>query len=688
MALATHLRRLVLLACGAATTAAPPLGTGASSPPSVSAAFPLGTVQLDAFGGGIRVRVAPPGAPIVDAPIRALLPTPPAASLPAFASGAALTVGDLVATLGADGLVAFTRASTGAALLSGTAVTWSAPRNATRPLSVAARVAFAGLAPGERVYGLGEHPALGVGLRAFSSAWAEENNGVLTIPWYASSLGYGFLWNVPAYGTANVSEASTEWTAWATLNADFWVTASPAQSAAPLADVMRLYADAVGHAPVMPRSATGFWYSKNRLRNQTQLLGVAAGFAARNLPLSVIVIDYLSWDVLGDDALTAACWPDPAGMAATLHAMNVEVLVSMYPYQNEGSKRYAQFVPTLSAADATGAVDAYNGCLGGETLYDAFNPAARAAAWGAWMEGYGRFNLSWMWQDCSEPGRDATRNGRWRFAAGSDAEVGPAWTREHARMVADGAAAAGRAPSDFVTLTRAFYPGSGALGAALWSGDVEATFDSLRQQVAVAQQAAMSGVAVWASDTGGYKGGNATDPLWCELVTRWSQFSAFTPLFRFHGRRLGEDPPDDVCGPTHGVNEPWEYCADAYASIAPLLRVREALRPYVLATSGQAAATGLPMVRPLALAFPLDAESVDPAAEATFMFGDAYLVAPVTTAGARTARVWLPRVGPARAWVDFFDASRTWPGGGVTVDADAPYPAPDGRFPVFELKNT
>ena len=671
-------RRILPALLGAACVAA----TAASS---LTATYPLGTVQLDAFGGGIRVRIAPPGAPIVDAPIRALLPTAPAASLPSVAAGSALTVGDLVASIDATGLVSFTRASTGETLLASTGVAWSPARNATRPGSVAANVTFAGLAAGERVYGLGEHPALGVGLRSFASAWADENNGVLTIPWFASSRGYGFLWNVPAYGTASISNSSAEWTAWATLNADYWVTAAPAGSASPLADVMRLYADAVGHAPTMPASATGFWYSKNRLRNQTQLLSAAAGFAARGLPLAVIVIDYLSWDVLGDDTFTAACWPDPAGMAATLRAAGVETLVSMYPYQNEGSARYAEFVPALSARDATGRKDAFNGCLSGQTLYDAFNPAARAAMWGAWTYGYGRFNLSWMWQDCSEPGRDARLNGRWLFAAGSDAEVGPAWTREHARMVAEGHAASGRAPSDFVTLSRAWYPGSAALGTALWSGDVAATFESLQQQVAVAQQAAMSGVSVWASDTGGYLGGNATDPQWCELVTRWSQFSAFTPLFRFHGRRLGGEP-DDACGPTHGENLPWEYCADAYASIAPLLHLREALRSYVLATSAQTAATGLPMLRPLALAFPGDAESVAPAGEASFMFGDAYLVAPVTAAGVRQTRVWLPRVGANRTWVDLFDASRSWPGGGVTVDGAAPYPAPDGRFPVFELK--
>jgi alpha-glucosidase (family GH31 glycosyl hydrolase) len=54
-----------------------------------------------------------------------------------------------------------------------------------------------------------------------------------------------------------------------------------------------------------------------------------------------------------------------------------------------------------------------------------------------------------------------------------------------------------------VTLSRAAYPGSSALSAALWSGDVETNFATLAAQVRVAQQASMSGVALWASDTGG-----------------------------------------------------------------------------------------------------------------------------------------------------------------------------------------
>lgn len=64
-----------------------------------------------------------------------------------------------------------------------------------------------------------------------------------------------------------------------------------------------------------------------------------------------------------------------------------------------------------------------------------------------------------------------------------------------------------------------------------------------------ALHAGLVGQAYWTSDTGGYFGGNVSDPSFQELVVRWSQFSAFSPLMRYHGGRAGPGDPDDpVCG--------------------------------------------------------------------------------------------------------------------------------------------
>lgn len=86
----------------------------------------------------------------------------------------------------------------------------------------------------------------------------------MSIPWYASSMGYGFVWNSPAYGYVNLSSTALEWSADATLNVDFWVTVAPAGSANPTADLLSQYVDAVGHATTMPYYATGFIQCKDR----------------------------------------------------------------------------------------------------------------------------------------------------------------------------------------------------------------------------------------------------------------------------------------------------------------------------------------------------------------------------------------------------------------------------------------
>ena len=138
-------------------------------------------------------------------------------------------------------------------------------------------ISFAGLVVGERLHGLGEHRDGQVAHSSFSSDWAMNNNGVLTIAMTVSDRGWGFLWNNAGYGRVVLNNISQKWTADATANIDFWIATSSANSSNRMADVLLRYADAVGHSVPMPYAASGFWMSKNRYRNQTQLLDVARG---------------------------------------------------------------------------------------------------------------------------------------------------------------------------------------------------------------------------------------------------------------------------------------------------------------------------------------------------------------------------------------------------------------------------
>ena len=79
---------------------------------------------------------------------------------------------------------------------------------------------------------------------------------------------------------------------------DMWVATtsdSPPHTVSPWRQLQAAYADATGHAPVYPAWTTGFWQSKLRYANQSQAMAVANEHVRRNIPLSLMIIDFYSW---------------------------------------------------------------------------------------------------------------------------------------------------------------------------------------------------------------------------------------------------------------------------------------------------------------------------------------------------------------------------------------------------------
>ena len=186
---------------------------------------------------------------------------------------------------------------------------------------------------------------------------------------------------------------------------------------------------------------------------------------------------------------------------------------------------------------------------------------------------------------------------------------------------------------------------------------------------------AMSGVAWWTTDIGGFKGGDIGDPAFHELFIRWFQFGCFSPVMRLHGFRQ-----DKARDPRFGHefsfggadNEVWSMGPEVEAIARTYLELRQTLRPYLVAAMQAAHDTGMPLLRPLALAFPDDAAAID--VDDAYMFGPDLLVAPVTQSGARARQVYLPS-GPE--WRCFWTDRRLEGGQNITVDAQLE------RIPVF-----
>jgi len=522
---------------------------------------------------------------------------------------------------------------------------------------------------GERLYGLGQH---GHGLLDQKGTVLDlaQRNGEVTIPFMLSNRGYGLLWNSPAIGRVELAANGTRWVADSARQIDYWVTAGTP------AEILGRYADATGHVPMLPDWASGFWQSKLRYRNQDELMEVAREFGRRGLPLSVIVSDYFHWTHLGDWKFDPAEFPDPAAMTAELREMGVKLMVSVWPsvspvsenfpvMRDEGLLIGTEYGPLAQATWPDKGVAAPVDVA----FYDATNPRAREFVWGKVRDNYLRpYGIDIWWLDACEPELRPGLQGNLRYHAGPGLEVGNMYPRENARAFFEGMAAEGQPVT--VGFSRSAWAGSQRYAAALWSGDIAATFASLRAQIRAGLNVAISGIPWWTTDIGGFHGGDPADPEYQELMVRWFQYGAFCPLFRLHGNR--EPVMPFGLDQTGGPNEPWSYGDEAYEHIKATLFLRERLRPYIMRLMRMAHEDGTPPMRPLFVDFPLDelAWSVSDA----FMFGPELLVAPVADYGARERLVYLPA---GSTWTD------AWTGkthdGGKTVHVGAPL----GQIPLF-----
>jgi alpha-D-xyloside xylohydrolase len=513
---------------------------------------------------------------------------------------------------------------------------------------------------GERLYGLGGRPTGRLELNGQAFDLVQRNTEV-TIPLVLSSLGYAFVWNHPGAGRVEFNDDVSRWTADQAEQLDYVVLWGEDPAA-----LLGAYADLTGHPPVLPAWALGFWQSHLRYTHQDQILAVAREYSERGLPLSVIVSDGGHWTAMGDFQFDPAEYPDPDALVAGLTDLGCRLMVSVWPTASPlaGSFPAWRDAGLLVGADQGGEFptmmqDKMSGRPIPLAVIDSTNPAARRALWERVRAGYYDKGVRLFWLDADEPELLPGNNRNLSFYAGPGARVICRFPLDHARAFVEAA-------PDVLLLSRSAWLGQQALGCAVWSGDIPATWESLAKQVKVGLQMALSGIPWWTSDIGGFFGGDPSDEDYRELFIRWFQYGAHCPLFRVHGIR-DPRPDPDLGGPT----EIWAFGEEAYPILAGAIRRREAMRPYLEDLARDAARTGVPPMRPLFVDFPDDPAAWD--VDDQFMLGPRHLVAPVTQPGQRQREVYLPAGARWRLDDLTYDGAR-W----------VQLPAPLAAIPVLE----
>lgn len=448
------------------------------------------------------------------------------------------------------------------------------------------------------------------------------------------------------------------------------------------------YRRLTGKAVMLPKWAYGFWQSRERYKTEDELVGVLEEYRRRGIPIDNLVLDWFYWpeDAWGSHAFDAARFPDPKAMVEKVHALDAHVMISVWPKFYPATEHYralndrgCMFNKNIERGNLDWVGPGY-----ADAFYDAFDADCGALYWQQVHDSLDVLGFDAWWLDASEPDMHSNLSPGERKdlmtpnARGTGAEVFNAYALPHAETVYAGERDAGDDRRAFI-LTRSGFGGIQRAAAAVWSGDVGSRWGNLREQIAAGIGIGLSGMPYWTFDIGGFtpedrfRWAASGDALsiagmapelrdeWQELNLRWFQFGAFAPLFRSHGQ-----------SPYREIFNLSQEGSDVYDSLVYYTQLRYRLLPYIYTLAGDAWQRDGTLMRGLVMDFPDDPQARDVATE--YLFGPAFLVAPVYEPGARRRELYLPA---GADWYDFYTGEQH--AGGQAIAAAAPLT----RLPLF-----
>ena len=427
-------------------------------------------------------------------------------------------------------------------------------------------------------------------------------------------------------------------------NTDVYLFAHGADFRAALDDFHRL----TGPQPLIPRWTLGNWWSRYHPYSAQEYQRLIERFEAEGIPFSVAVLD-MDWHLVDVPPQYGTGWtgytwnrelfPDPAGFMAWLHEHGLKVSLNVHPA--DGIRAFEEPYPRMATAmgiDPATEQPVDFDIADQNFLLNYFEQVHHP------LEEQG-VDLWWLdWQQ-----------GTFTSIAGLD----PLWLLNHFHFLDSGRR--GQRP---ITFSRYAGPGSHRYPVG-FSGDSVNSWPSLEFQPEFTATASNIGFGWWSHDIGGHMFGYRDN----ELVTRWYQLGAFSPINRLHSSMslfMGK--------------EPWTY-PDAFADVmVDFLRLRHRLVPYLYTMNERTHRLGESLCRPLYQEIPAG-DVFNPqnfGSRNTYFFGTELLVLPITApsdpdTGLAEVTSWLPE----GRWTDFFTGVSYR--GGRTLHLHRPI----GQYPVL-----
>lgn len=423
--------------------------------------------------------------------------------------------------------------------------------------------------------------------------------------------------------------------------------------------VLERYTALVGRAPLPPLWTLGYQQSRWSYYPESRVREIARKLREDKIPADVI---YLDIDYQKDNApftIDRERFPTFEQMVHDLgqDGFKLITITDLHLKKETGYKPYDEgmaqdnFVKNPDGSVYVGKV------WPGDSVFPDFTLERVRRWWGTLYKDFVGMGVAGFWNDMNEPSvfngpsktmpLDVQHRVDW---GGCEAHVAihNVYGMENVRATYEGLRALRPNDRAFV-LTRAAYAGAQRY-AATWTGDNTASWNHLRMMTPTLISLGMSGYPIVGADIGGFAGSPPAD-----LLTRWFEAGAFTPIYRDHTAKGTKD------------QEPWVHGPEHEAIRRKYIELRYRLLPYIYTAVEETTRTGVPLMRPVFLEYPNAEEfyrELDNSYLPVYLFGRDLLVAPKVVEMVDEMPVTLP----PGLWYDYWTGQTVEGGKEFTLD--------------------